>query len=303
MDLDEYQYQSNATIQFPIDTDNGKFITLMGLAGEVGELATEYKKQLRDGNGYTVFKEKLKEEIGDILWYLSALAEHENLSLSDIAKYNLKKTEDRWRENSSNSLFHFYDENFPKQEQLPREFTVKFCETINEGNRKFVEVTWDGNKFGNPLRDNAYDSDFYRFHDIFHLSYAVVLGWSPVVRRLMGRKRKSEPEIDEVEDGGRAGVIDEAISSLIFEYAKKHSFFEQSKGVDFSLLRTIKELTRYLEVNSRTGKDWEKAILLGFQNWRLLKVNNGGVIRLDCFNGFQRGFVVFKQCRFSNFYN
>lgn len=278
MDFDEYQRKAAATIQFQLNNNDGKFITLMGLAGEVGELATEYKKQQRDGSGYTVFKEKLKEEIGDILWYLSAIAEYENLSLSNVAEYNLKKTDDRWRESNSHSLFDFYDENFPLAEQLPREFTIVFKETKDKNNREFIEVTWDGNKFGDPLRDNAYDSDFYRFHDIFHLSYAVILGWSPVVRRLMGYKRKSDTKIDEVEDGGRAGVIDEAISSLVFEYAKKHSFFEKSEGVDYSLLRTIKELTRYLEVNSRTGKDWEKAILLGFHHWRHLKENKGGII-------------------------
>jgi len=281
MNFDEYQRKAAATIQFQLNSNDGKFITLMGLAGEVGELATEYKKQQRDGSGYTVFKEKLKEEIGDILWYLSAIAEYENLSLSDVAKYNLKKTDDRWMENKPDFLLSFYDEGFPLGEQIPREFVVTFKEIKGEDDKEFIEVSWDGKKFGNPLRDNAYDSDFYRFHDIFHFSYAVVLGWSPVVRRLMECKRKSDPKIDEVEDGGRAGVIDEAISSLVFEYAKNHSFFEKSKGVDYSLLRTIKELTRYLEVNSRTGKDWEKAILLGFHHWRLLKNNNGGIIHCN----------------------
>ena len=66
-----------------------------------------------------------------------------------------------------------------------------------------------------------------------------------------------------------------------FEYAKKHSFFEKSRGVDYSLLRTIKELTQHLEVSARTGKDWETAILLGFDNWRKLKEFNGGTIHCD----------------------
>ena len=42
-----------------------------------------------------------------------------------------------------------------------------------------------------------------RFHDIFHLSYAAILGWSPTVRALLRCKRKSDPRVDEVEDGGK----------------------------------------------------------------------------------------------------
>ena len=42
------------------------------------------------------------------------------------------------------------------------------------------------------------------FHDVFHLAYAAVLGWSPTTRALLKIKRKSRPEIDENEDGARA---------------------------------------------------------------------------------------------------
>mgnify|MGYP000539584840 CR=1 FL=1 len=280
MDIDYYQQQATETIQFDINEQKGKYITLMGLTGEVGELATEYKKQLRDGEGYTVFKEKLVEELGDILWYLSAIAEHENLRLSEIATKNLNKTFDRWGSVSSHSLLIPFDDKLPIEQQLPRKFWVKFEDIVIE-NRNYISLSWNEGQFGDPLRDNSYDDDFYRFHDIFHLSYAVVLGWSPVVRKLTGRKRKGYSQMDEVEDGGRAIVIDEAISSLVFEYARKHCFFEHSTGVDYPLLRTIKELTKHLEVSERTGKDWEKAILLGFEHWRNLKEHNGGIIQCD----------------------
>lgn len=284
MDLDEYQQKATETTQFDLSSDDGKYIAIMGLSGEVGELVTEYKKKLRDGGGYTIFKEKLTEEIGDILWYLSAIARHEKLTLGEIAQANILKINDRWRDGASETLHPtnlFFDSCFDESEQLPRVFKIEFKNTIGKDGNKYINVTWDGKRFGDPLRDNAYDTDFYRFHDVFHFSYAVVLGWSPVARKLFRRKRKSAPRIDEIEDGGRAGVIDEAISSLIFEYAKKHSFFEKSCGVDYSLLRTIKELTQHLEVSARTGKDWETAILLGFNNWRKLKEFNGGTIHCN----------------------
>jgi len=73
-----------------------------------------------------------------------------------------------------------------------------------------------GEKIGDELTDNAYKDDGYRFHDVFHSAYVAILGWSPVIRKLLKRKRKRKPRVDEVEDGGRAGVIDEAISAIVF---------------------------------------------------------------------------------------
>ena len=69
----------------------------------------------------------------------------------------------------------------------------------SEGPGRIVTLI-NGRKFGDPLRDNRYEDDGYRFHDIFHLSYASVLGWSPTLRALLRCKRKSDPKIDEVED-------------------------------------------------------------------------------------------------------
>ena len=42
----------------------------------------------------------------------------------------------------------------------------------------------------------------------------------------MRRKRKSDPKVDEVEDGGRAIVIEEGISAMVFSYAERRNFLE-----------------------------------------------------------------------------
>jgi hypothetical protein len=52
--------------------------------------------------------------------------------------------------------------------------------------------------------------------DVFHLAYAAVLGWSPVTRKLLDRKRRSNPQVDLAEDGGRAIVIEEGIAAMAF---------------------------------------------------------------------------------------
>jgi len=212
-----------------------------------------------------------------IMWYLSSIAAHEGIELSEALQYNLDKVTDRWHDiNSLEQLpfeQSFLDDDCLEDEQLPREYVVEFREVIEDNGDIKVFVTVNEKKFGHDLRDNSYDPDFYRFHDIFHFSYAVVLGWSPVVRGFLGKKRKNDEnkKRDEVEDGGRAIAIDEAISVLVFEYASNHNFFEGVGGIDYSLFRNIKLLTSKLEVKSCTLKQWEQAILLGFDIWRKLR--------------------------------
>jgi aryl-alcohol dehydrogenase-like predicted oxidoreductase len=52
------------------------------------------------------------------------------------------------------------------------------------------------------------------------------LGWSPVLRGLLKRKRKSNAKIDENEDGARAAIIEEGIATWIFNNAKRRNFYE-----------------------------------------------------------------------------
>lgn len=287
MELDEYQKLAIKAARFDITNTEGRVISLLGLAGEVGELSTEFKKQIRDGKSYKVFESKVIEELGDILWYLASISSVEGLSLESIAKANLKKIESRTPQGNSEvgASANQLDDNSPPEEQLRRAFDVEFVEKIEKGNLTYIQTMVDGKEFGNPLRDNHYEDDGYRYHDIFHFSYAVVLGWSPVVRKFFQCKRVSNPITDEVEDGGRAIVIDEAISALVFEYAKKHSYLEDIDTIDFSLLRTIKELTSHLEVSVRTHCQWERAILLGFEIWREIKDKKVGKIHCDLISG------------------
>ena len=48
-----------------------------------------------------------------------------------------------------------------------------------------------------------------RLLDVIHLAHASVLGWSPVLRALMGAKRKSVHDLDRTEDGDIKGVANE----------------------------------------------------------------------------------------------
>ncbi len=286
MEVNEYQEQAESTIQFDKKAEEARSIALLGLSGEVGELSTEYKKKLRDGDSYKVFRQKIVEELGDIIWYVSTLATLEGIELNEVLRYNTKKIKDRWTELFDNSVEErFPDDDFPEQERLPRKFTVEFREIESKEGRKVTSITLDGQCFGDPLTDNAYEVDYYRFHDIFHLAYATILCWSPVVRKALKKKRKTNGLHDEIEDGGRAGVIDEAISILVFEHARNHAFFKDVTAIDYGLLRSIKQLTQHLvDVKHCTPKQWEHAILLGFNIWRQLRENSGGRVKCNMYD-------------------
>lgn len=43
-------------------------VHLLGMIGETGSVATEYKKLLRDGPAHTASKARFREELGDVLW-------------------------------------------------------------------------------------------------------------------------------------------------------------------------------------------------------------------------------------------
>ena len=286
MELNEYQSFANQTDQQP-ETDNLQtgprsiLVPLLGMAGEVGELLGEHKKWLRDGDSYKLFPERVKEELGDLLWYLTNVATKHGLTLEEVADFNLAKTRRRWQlASAGKDTRKLFDEDFPAKERLPRQMDISIEE---ESGIAITRI--DGVKFGDPLRDNRYEDDGYRFHDICHLSYASVLGWSPTLRALLRRKRKSDLRVDEVEDGGRAIVVEEGISAMVFSYAERRNFLEGAEGVNSDLLRTIKDMTSHLEVSARTEGEWERAIMNGFDIWRQVKANGKGRIHADLERG------------------
>lgn len=285
MELDDYQKQANLTEQMPLtDKDDIEAILLpiLGLAGEVGSLSTQFKKFIRDGEAFQIFKQKISEELGDILWYVSAIATKQNLSLESIASNNLKKISDRWHLQSSDaSGTKLFDSDLDENEQFPRTFELRVMTNTDDHGIPHVQLFNGIEKIGDDLTDNAYTDDGYRLHDVFHLSFMAILGWSPVMRKLFDCKRRSNRLLDENEDGGRANVIDEAIAAIIFIEAKNNNFFEGIESIEYGILRTIKDLTAHLEVNRCSMKEWETAILTGFKIWRQVKTSHNGIIRGD----------------------
>ena len=260
---------------------------LLGLVGEVGSLVSALKKKRRDTDGFLGYHDAVLEELGDVLWYVSAVARRGGTSLleavsrvanasgtgtitlgqlarpstsgfdegaferallelareagdlakrfveaayldnvdalrGDLVKFlrplgqaaaaakvsldeagrkNIAKTQGRWP--TEERFPPLFDEGLHADEQLPRLLRVEIYEREVNG-KKFVFQKSGGILLGDRLTDNHLPEDDYRFHDVFHLAYAAVLGWSPTTRALLKIKRKSRAEIDENEDGARA---------------------------------------------------------------------------------------------------
>jgi len=281
MDFREYQEEALKTDYIPAENDTKIIVPLLGLAGEAGELLSEYKKYLRDGEAHKLFPERVAEELGDLLWYIANLSSKFDLNLEQIAEGNLKKCRARWawRDSVQTGVYRF-DSEFPEDERLPRKFDVEITE-VNENGSIKMRAFIDGKQIGNDLTDNSYSNDGYRFHDIFHFSYAAILGWSPVIRSNLKCKRKSDSTIDEVEDGGRAKAIEEGISALVFSYAENHQWLDKVATLDYQLLKTIKDMTSHLEVSNCSLGDWENAILRGYEVWRQVEKNRSGKVIVD----------------------
>jgi hypothetical protein len=176
---------------------------------------------------------------------------------------------------------YLFDEDCAMEEQIPRHFTLSFYE-INNGDSGAVRVVLNDEKqLGDVINDNAYKNDFYRYHDIFHYTFAALLGWSPCARAMMRRKRKSNELLDKVEDGARATITEEALSMIIFNEAKRKEYFNGASKVSKTTLRIIKEMTENFEVNVRTAREWEQAILKAYEVFRFLIENKGGKINFD----------------------
>jgi NTP pyrophosphatase (non-canonical NTP hydrolase) len=271
MDFSEYQGRAHAT-----DEGRRLGLSVSGLVGEVGSVVSIYKKRLLYRRNYPNFKREMAEELGDTLWYLSSVASLAGLSLDEIAEANLKKASSLFDEGER----HWFDRPYPDDEQFPRKFEVLFAEK-DIGRSVLVKISVNGVTVGDQLTDNAYDPDGYRYHDAFHLAFVAVLSWSPVIRALLRRKRKSNPTTDEYEDGARAIAVEEALSIFVFNRAKKAEYFEDSTFIGFGLLQSVQALVGELEVKDCTAKQWKRAIFEGYRVFRMLRDRHGGLLSLD----------------------
>lgn len=100
MNFNDYQKKAITTDAYG---GKGDFLSIafinkiLGLVGESGEVAEKVKKLQRnqDGKISKTDREELAKELGDVLWYLSAISHYLGVSLDDVASNNIDKLFDR----------------------------------------------------------------------------------------------------------------------------------------------------------------------------------------------------------------
>jgi NTP pyrophosphatase (non-canonical NTP hydrolase) len=303
MELTEYQNAAKETDLTKGTSPEGLIIAILGLVSEAGSIANVAKKNLRDNISNDTQKEFLAIELGDVLWYLSNVATRLGLSLDEIARGNLARTrsrhgtEGKWTDAAVTKSF---EDDFLETEKFPRRMVFRFEET--KQGRTLVTVSLlkaspnvfptgaltnstsgkrIGFSLGAPLTDNSDKEDEYRYHDIFHIGFMTVLGWSPVLRDLMRLKRKSNPDVDENQDGQRACDAEEGISTYLAKRSEKFEFFATPRNVDNATIDTVLEPIRDYEVAERPAWLWKEAISRAFVVWKQLSENHGGYVIAD----------------------
>lgn len=93
MNFDDYQTQASRTAIYK----DRIIYPALGLTNEAGEVAGKIKKVLRDSeqNFSPERREEIGKELGDVLWYIAALASDLDLSMCDIAQWNIDKLNSR----------------------------------------------------------------------------------------------------------------------------------------------------------------------------------------------------------------
>lgn len=95
MTFEEYQKQAIATEKYthlPYDLQIA-YLSLQ-LCSEAGEVAAEFAKPWRKGVLFD--DEKVKAELGDVLWYVVNIAARRGIPLQDILTYNIDKLQKRY---------------------------------------------------------------------------------------------------------------------------------------------------------------------------------------------------------------
>lgn len=98
LSMNEYQHKAARTINQSLNGEQKLFHALHGLAGEVGEIHSLFQKELQ---GHAIDPEKLKKEVGDLLWFVAELCTVSGWTLEEIARLNIAKLEKRYPEGFS----------------------------------------------------------------------------------------------------------------------------------------------------------------------------------------------------------
>ena len=89
MTLSEYQNSARATMNESLPREGQMMDAASGIAEEAGEVLAHVRKH--EFQGRELDAARLKEELGDVLWCIAAVATSAGFDLDDVARFNLEK--------------------------------------------------------------------------------------------------------------------------------------------------------------------------------------------------------------------
>lgn len=88
MTFAEYQQNARRTMNAELTLEEMKRHALLGLGSEVGEIQGIFQKAYQ---GHTIDPEKVKDELGDLIWFAAELCFAMGFTMEDVAQHNNDK--------------------------------------------------------------------------------------------------------------------------------------------------------------------------------------------------------------------
>lgn len=94
MKLEDYQKSVYRTMNSEAGDKEALSNYGLGLAGETGEVLEMLKKSIFHGHSLDILE--IEKELGDVLWYLTAIATELDIPMEEVAKRNVRKLQARY---------------------------------------------------------------------------------------------------------------------------------------------------------------------------------------------------------------
>lgn len=309
MEFAEYQERAEEANQvIPPDDDRALHAALFGLGSETGTLFDIQKKLLTGKLDAENGLAEAREELGDLLWYLSRVAGALGIPLEEIAEHNLSRVADMWKPTDLPELdggamgerfprllrFRFDEVDYDEGDRTLKRAKITLIEAVpndypdgplqvgvdENGNAKFVGYAL-GAELGAELDDNSKRVNGYRYHDAIHMAFMARLHWSATMRSLLRVKRKSDPDKDAHEDSARPIFLEEGLAAVLAALAPRRLNFETYALVDGDVLAAVKACTRDLESSVIPARAWRDTITEAFSVMKKLVEHSGGYVVAD----------------------
>lgn len=136
-----------------------------------------------------------------------------------------------------------------------------------------VTIQYQDRQLGDPLDDNAYEPDGYRYHDIFHMGvYAATGGRSPVMQLFLNNKTDTNPEHWQLR-------LEEALSILSFNEAKRLNFYQTKKPTGY-LVNLLESMSQGSHT-ALSSTQWRKTLKNIYGVFVQLYENRGGTVIVE----------------------